>query len=146
MTKHLAILTQPFLSLILDGKKTIESRFSKIQCAPHGVVKSGDIVLMKKPGGQVLGEFTVGKVLYFPNITPDQLQIVKSYSKEICSDHDPHFWESRKDARYVTLMYVTNVIRYKTPVPVTKKDKRGWVVFPSSYQLTLFDSLGKVRE
>lgn len=146
MTKHLAILTQPFLNLILEGKKTIESRFSKVRCAPHGVVQSGDVVLMKKPGGKVLGQFTVGKVLYFPNITPEQFQKVKSYGKEICAEYDPHFWESRKAARYVTLMAVTNVIRYQTPVPVVKKDKRGWVVMREAYQPTLFDTFEKTRE
>ncbi len=146
MTKHLAILTQPFLNLILDGEKTIESRFSKVRCAPHGVVKTGDIVLMKKTGGKVLGEFTVGKVLYFPNITPEQFHTVKSFSKEICANYDEHFWDKRLEARYVTLMYVTNVIRYKEPFSVSKKDKRGWVVMPDVHQPSLFDSLEKTRE
>lgn len=146
MTKHLAILTQPFLNLILEGKKTIESRFSKVRCAPHGIIQTGDIVLMKKPGGKVLGQFTVGKVLYFPNITPEQFKKIQSYGKEICAEYDPQFWESRKQARYVTLMYVTQVIRYQTPVPVDKKDKRGWVVMREAYQPTLFDSFEKTRE
>ncbi len=146
MTKHLAILSQPFLDLILDGKKTIESRFSKVRCAPHGVVKTGDIVLMKKPGGKVLGQFTVGKVLYFPDITPEQFEHVKSHAKEICADYDPHFWETRTAARYVTLMSVLDVVRYETPMSVAKKDKRGWAVIPEIYQPTLFDTIKKTRE
>ena len=62
---HLAIFQQPFLDRILEGKKTIESRFSKVKCSPYGVVDIGDLVLMKKTGGLVLGEFIVSKVESF---------------------------------------------------------------------------------
>jgi hypothetical protein len=31
---HLAVLTEPFCSLLLDRAKTIESRFSRVRCAP----------------------------------------------------------------------------------------------------------------
>ena len=42
--QHLAIFTPPFLDLILEGRKTVEGRFSKVRCAPFGVVQEGDVV------------------------------------------------------------------------------------------------------
>ena len=60
--QHLAIFNPPFLDLILEGRKTIEGRFSKVRCAPFGVVQEGNVVLMKESGGLVKGSFVVVKV------------------------------------------------------------------------------------
>ena len=90
--KHLAIFQQPFLELILAGKKTIESRFSQKKISPYGQINVGDVVLMKKSGGNVLGEFTVKNVLEFEKISRTKLQEIKEkYSKEICSEADQYF-------------------------------------------------------
>ena len=45
---HLAILLEPYLQYILDGTKTVESRFSKNRIAPYNMVEPGDVVLLKK--------------------------------------------------------------------------------------------------
>jgi hypothetical protein len=37
MAVHLAVFVEPYLQLILEGKKSIESRFSANHCAPYGV-------------------------------------------------------------------------------------------------------------
>ncbi len=46
MRHHLAIFTQPWLDLILEGKKTIDSRFTKVLFAPYGKIDVGDLVYM----------------------------------------------------------------------------------------------------
>lgn len=51
--KHIAILRQPFFDMILNGTKTIESRFSMNKCAPYNMVKAGDIILLKETGKDV---------------------------------------------------------------------------------------------
>ncbi len=136
-SKHLAIFTGPFIDLILEGKKTIESRFSKVRCAPYGAVKEGDIVLMKKPGGLVLGEFTVSRVETFNNLNETSLQeMAEKYGKELCADADKNFWERRRDSRYATFMYVSKPIRYDKPFSYPKRDKRGWVVIESASAAT----------
>ena len=45
---HLALLTEPFLSLLMNGAKTIESRFSRVRCAPYGCLARGDVIAVKK--------------------------------------------------------------------------------------------------
>lgn len=139
-TKHLAIFRQPFLDFILEGKKTIESRFSCVRSAPYGVIKKGDIVLLKKSGGLVLGEFTAGKVETFSNLKDKTLRVLsEQYGGQICSDADPNFWQSKKECLYATLIYVTNPIRYKEPYPYPKKDRRGWVIIKKdSSQQSMF--------
>lgn len=129
-SKHLAILRQPFLDLILEGKKTIESRFLMRRFAPYGKIQTGDTVLMKESGGLVLGEFTVSKVDTFSNLTKETFDRIKStYGKEICSDADPTFWEKREHKKYAILINVLNPVRYKKPYNFPKKDMRAWIVF-----------------
>jgi predicted transcriptional regulator len=114
-------------------KKTIESRFSKFRITPYNKVRVGDKIIMKESGGLVFGEFTVGKVKYYDgmNVNKSITEEVKSFSKEICSDEDPKFWESRSQARYVTLITISNVVKYEKPRPCHEKkttDRRGWIV------------------
>src|SRR4051812_46290160 len=52
---HLAVCVEPFLELMLNGRKTIESRFSAVRCPPYLRVNAGDVVLLKRAGGPVLG-------------------------------------------------------------------------------------------
>ncbi len=128
--KHLAVLTQPFLDLILNGEKTIETRFTQVACAPFGKVKTGDLILLKQTGGLVLGEFTAGKVSYFTNMTPEKILELKRFSKEIAADAVTDFWSSRQNARFVTFIEVKSPKRYKKAFPFPKKDRRGWVILP----------------
>src|SRR6266567_8274426 len=116
MSKHLAVFRQPFLDLILEGKKTIESRFAKVRCAPHGVIETGDIVLLKKTGWSVYGEFTVDRVESFTRMQSKEWEALKKYSKEICSDRVKNFWEMRAESNYVTLVWIKDVKRYKEPL------------------------------
>ena len=125
---HLAILVQPFLDLILNGKKTIETRFTKVKCSPFQKVKEGDIILLKQSGGQVIGEMIAGRVEYFSDLTPQKFENLKKYSSEICSEYEDLFWEKRKDARYITFIYVAGVKKYDKPYPFPKKDRRAWVL------------------
>src|SRR5947208_15176323 len=52
---HLAVFVEPFLGYVLDGSKTVESRFSVNRCAPFGKVRQGDVALLKRPGAPVVG-------------------------------------------------------------------------------------------
>jgi predicted transcriptional regulator len=129
MSKHLAVFTSPFIDFILKSKKTIESRFSKVRCAPFGAVDEGDVVLMKESGGLVLGEFTIAKVIAFENLDKNILRMIEQkYRKEICADIDKEFWKKKEKAHYATLLCISNPIRYENPFSFPKKDRRGWVV------------------
>lgn len=135
--QHLAIFTPPFLELILEGKKTVEGRFSKVQCAPFGAVEKGDMVLMKESGGLVIGSFVVAKVESFENLTQDKLKELETrYSESLCSSADPQYWQRRRASRYATLMRVAESTRFEQPFPFPKKDRRGWVVLNEPINVT----------
>ena len=62
---HLGIFTEPYLTYMLEGKKTIESRFSKNKILPYNQISKDDIVIVKKSSGNVVAYFTIKDVLFF---------------------------------------------------------------------------------
>jgi len=122
---HLAVLVDPFLRYILEGRKTVESRFSKNCIAPYRRIGPGDLVLLKAAAGPVVGCFTASWVQCM-ELTSDVLAAVRAkYSAAICADDE--FWAARAEKRYVTLVGVDQP-RVLPPVRVAKSDRRGWIV------------------
>ncbi len=54
---------------VLDGRKTIESRWYKNRTAPWGKIKKGDTIYFKDSGGPIRARAEVKKVKFFENIT-----------------------------------------------------------------------------
>lgn len=123
---HLGIFIEPYLDLIVRGKKKLESRFSIKPCPPYGCVKSGDILFLKKSGGPVIGVCQIGCVV-FHSLRPGLLSdIRRMHSTELCIA-DTNFWDNKLGANYATLLELQNV-HALNPFPIEKRDRRGWVV------------------
>ena len=123
---HLAIFIEPYLTLLLQGKKTVESRFSSVRCAPFQRVRTGDVVLIKRSGGPIVGICEVGQVWSYELDPSSWREIRRSFINELCAQ-DPDFWATRAHASFATLMRVKNVVEV-SPTAWIKRDRRGWVV------------------
>jgi hypothetical protein len=122
---HLGVFVEPFLTYILQKRKTVESRFSVNRIAPYGTVCNGDLLVLKEVSGPVCGICTVHRVWHY-QLTGNSIDdIRRTFAKRICAD-DPEFWESKSRANYVTLMMISTV-RELRPIRIAKKDRRGWV-------------------
>jgi hypothetical protein len=44
---RLAVLREPFLGLMLSGRRTLESRFSRNRIAPYRAIRPGDVVALQ---------------------------------------------------------------------------------------------------
>jgi hypothetical protein len=120
---HLAIMREPFLSFLMAGSKTLESRFSINRVDPFGRVAADDLVLLK--AGAVVGAFVVEDV-EFRELGADGIAPVRrEYDHEIRAD--AAFWASKEDARFASLIRVAHV-RELPHFRVDKRDMRGWVV------------------
>jgi hypothetical protein len=122
---HLAILVEPYMSFVLDGSKTVESRFSRTACAPYGRVSPGDVLLLKRSAGPVIGSCRVSAVWHYRLNETTIGEIQKRFGAALCPQEG--FWEERATAAYATLMRVCDA-RSFPPVEVSKRDRRGWVV------------------
>ena len=126
---HLAVLAEPYLEYILDGSKTIESRFSVNRCAPYRQVERGDIVILKRLSGPVVAVCEVSYVNYYELDTNTVAEIRSLFTSALRAD-DPQFWTDREGAAYATLLRIRNVRRVG-PIKCAKKDRRGWVIIRS---------------
>jgi hypothetical protein len=135
-TLHLAILVEPYLQFILEGKKTVESRFSTRRFAPYNRVEKGDVVLLKQSSGPIVGVCQVSYA-WFYELDPESWRTIKKdFAVAICAQ-DPNFWEQRESASFATLMRIENV-KSISPIKFIKRDRRGWVILhESSGQLQL---------
>lgn len=125
---HFAIMHEPFLGALLAGEKTIESRFSRHRIDPWMRAAEGDLVMVARSGGVVVGHFVVGSVKYFDIGACGLGTIRHQFGDEIQSQLDPQFWEARAAARYATLLGVECPTRCGD-FRLSKRDQRAWISF-----------------
>jgi hypothetical protein len=122
---HLAIFVEPYLDLLLQGKKTIESRFSVNKHAPFEQVRKGDILVLKKSSGPVCGLCKVANV-WFYRLDPSTWPDIERHAEALCMDGSS-FWEKKRAASFATLMQVEDVHRIEE-FAIDKEDPRSWVI------------------
>lgn len=121
---HLGIFTNPYLDLMLQGKKTIESRFSKNKIAPYQKIAPKDTVFIKESGGPIVGFFTVKEVLFFDLKQIDIRDIKEKYNERILATED--FWRQKESSNYATLLKIENLTSIK-PFKIDKKGMQTWI-------------------
>lgn len=133
---HLAIATRPYLEKILAGRKTIESRFAKVRCAPFGIIAPGDTILFKLPGGCIRAAASVRAVQFYGPLDPGGIRaLMKENARELSLDDS--FQRRKQESKYATLIFISDALRLP-PIPVEKRDRRSWVKLNESRQETLF--------
>jgi len=133
---HLAILVNPYLQLLLDGQKTIESRFSINRRAPYAQVQHGDVVLLKRSGGPITGIGLVTDARFY-RLTPEVLQAIRDEFADELGISDPSFWSDRERAAFATLLRLSHV-RTLPPIPYLKRDQRAWIILKQRMAQTTF--------
>jgi ASC-1-like (ASCH) protein len=136
---HLAVFNEPFLSLVFNGQKKIESRFSINKISPYGKVKKGDVIILKESGGFVTGIFVAGDVKFFDNLQQSVLEEIEiKFGEHICSACDKDFWKNRDRAKYASLIEVKKVKKL-SPFKIGKNDRSGWSVVRAGVASSLFE-------
>jgi hypothetical protein len=123
---HLGVFVEPYLHYVLEGTKTIESRFSTRRFAPYRCVQAGDVLLLKKSAGPVVGLCTIAHA-WFYHLDENSWDCIKTQFTTALRAEDPEFWVQRQGAEFATLMRVSHV-HHITPIPFPKRDRRGWAV------------------
>ena len=126
MQYHLAIVDQATLYAILSGAKIIESRLTKVACAPYGRILPGDLLYLKIAGGDVCATATAHAVYFEAALTPDRIRtLARSYAQDLCWHSG--WLEHHLDAKYCTLIWLADV-RPFGPLPYKQKGRSGWLV------------------
>jgi len=121
---HLGVFSEPYLTKMLNGTKTIESRFSKHKILPYQKIAKNDIVLVKKSSGMVVAYFTIKEVLFF-DLCETSISFIKDkYNKELCVDDE--FWKLKENSRYATLIRIDHMVLLQ-PFAIHKKGMQTWI-------------------
>lgn len=129
---HLGVFVEPFLEAILDGRKTVESRFALHKCAPFARVRPGDVILLKRSGGPVVGIAVAGEARYYELDARKLDDIRERYASQIFAEDD-EFWEARAEKRFATLIDIDEVAKIDN-IEIEKRDRRGWVTYTTASQ------------
>jgi hypothetical protein len=113
----------------------VETRFAKRPCPPYEKVSYGDVLLLKRAGGEITGICEVERV-WFYRLVPGSLEIIKEQFGEAICPQNGQFWTDRAEKSVATLMRIKNVSKV-TGIRIEKKDRRGWVVFQEDSQLLM---------
>ena len=115
MKQHIAIFVGDAIEDILIGKKTMESRFSLAKVVPYGEIAKDDVIFLKKSAGDIFGKVVVDNVLYYDNLKPQSMQILrKEYSKELCASGE--FWHKIAKSKYLILIFLKKPLRFVMPL------------------------------
>jgi|GEM_PF-4959482 len=125
---HLAFMTPSYLKLVLDGKKTIESRFYGTM-REHSAM-SCDIdheILFKRTGGNVEAISVALKVHRYRGLTPVKMQEIEAeFNDRICAN--AAFWEAKRDSRQGILIELAPVIKHHIDAALLPTSREGWLV------------------
>jgi hypothetical protein len=126
---HVAVFVEPYLSFLLDGTKTVESRFSVNRCAPFQRAAEGDLILVKRSGGGIVAVCEIASKWYY-ELDHSAWSIIKERFAVPLAVRSRAFWDERENACYASLFKVRH-LRVIDPLPFEKRDRRGWVVLNS---------------
>jgi ASC-1-like (ASCH) protein len=138
---HVAILKDAPLEKILNGRKTIESRWLANKSAPWGRVAAGDTVFFKRSGGDVEARARVNDVRQYENVD-DHLAsaIIKTHGTALAIDENSlGQWHNRAKTR-CCLLFLDDITHIE-PFPI---DKEGFGAM--SAWLCLRDGIASVKK
>jgi len=112
-----------FTKKILDGEKTIESRWYKTRKAPWGRIRENDTVFFKDAGKPATAKAMVTDVISFEELIPRKVKkILNKYYKDlgIPKNEISNFYQRFKNKRYCILIFLKNPKEIK-PFKINKK-------------------------
>lgn len=124
---HLAIMDKETINMILSGKKTIESRFSKNKISPFNKVTVGETVYLKESGKEIVASFEIKQIEFYDNLTTQKVEYIKKKYNKFINAPDS-YWNCKLNSNYGTLMYVENVEKIE-PIKILKKGRQGFASY-----------------
>ena len=124
---HIAILRKKYFNLILNGEKTIESRFSFNKIAPYKQIKVGETVYLKETGKHITAKAKVKDVKFF-ELTSSVVEDIRiKYGKDI-GVTELSAWEEIKRKKFGTLVWLEQVETIPE-IMISRSCGTAWFVF-----------------
>lgn len=128
---HVAVLLPDYVRSILEGRKTIESRFSINRVEPFGRVRTGDRIYFKARGGPIAVTALAADVESREGLAPaDVLAIRRALNHSILANDE--YWRIKRRARFVTLIALHAVEPVVFGPAHPPFHGRAWVTLPDA--------------
>lgn len=101
----MAIVHEWVAHALLQGEKTIESRFARDRRPPFGRIASGDTVYFRVAGGSYAAHAVVRRVLCEQGLTPAKVRTLEAQHRSAIGG-DEAYWRRARSARCVTLLWL----------------------------------------
>jgi ASC-1-like (ASCH) protein len=131
-------LKKVYVEAIINGDKTVESRFTKTRKAPLGQIACGDVVFLKESSGPVRAVARVGKVEEYYDLGCGEVDELKEKFNKYIRGEKP-YWIEKKESRYAVLVWLKNV-KLIPAITISKKDWRAWVVLTTEKNYGLLEN------
>lgn len=127
---------------ILNGQKTIESRWYQTKRLPWGKIGAGDSVYFKNSGEPIIVKATVDRIIQFQDLTPSKVKaILLEYgdSDGIGEPEIPIFFERFKTKKYCILIFLKKPQKI-APFEINKKgfgSQTAWITIKNINQIKI---------
>ncbi|KAA0212782.1 MAG: ASCH domain-containing protein [Leptolyngbya sp. PLA3] len=102
---HLAVIHPTYARLILEGRKTIESRLSRVCRIPHNHVAPGERIYFLARRADLIVTAIADQVVSLADLSPgDVSRLRRTFNAHIAAD--AAYWHAKRDARYATLIWL----------------------------------------
>lgn len=127
MAVHVAILKREYIAMILDGRKVIESRLSKVACPPFDCIEPDERVYLKVSGGPFAARAVAGDVITHADLTPDDVRDIEQRYRPAIGGDDA-YWQAKQAARFGTLIRLREVEPIDVGPRFKPQNMRAWYV------------------
>ncbi len=132
MSVHVAILVSPYPRLILEGRKTVESRFSRLRREPFGAIRPGDRIYFKLSGGPFVATAVAERVWMADRITPEKMDRIRERHNEAICAPDAYWAGKRGETRFATLIWLRDAAPTRLAPRYRSQKMRAWYVLPDA--------------
>lgn len=129
MTDHVAITLPRYIHLILQGRKTIETRLSRQPIAPYHKITPGDRIYFKASAGPYMATALASEVFFFANLTPARIRTLRQlFNHAVCAE--PAYWQNKSTSRYATFIFLDQVCPARHGPALSPSRGLAWFVLP----------------
>lgn len=128
---HVAVLKQPYVTMLLQGEKSIECRLTRTQRPPFGAIEPGERILFKQSSGPYRAAALVDHVLFERDLTPRRVrEIQRDYNDRIRGEES--YWAVKTNARYCSLIWLREIEPIDRGPTLSRLQGRAWITLPDS--------------
>ena len=133
---HLAIYNtkaygDDYIKLMLEGIKTVDSKFMFRRTVPYKCISIGDVIYLKESSGPIRGRIRVDAVVDQALQDPQEvMEFLAPHCLQLGIKDEAHLmrvWEANVAKRYVTQWRMSCPEPIAYPVYIIKHDMRIWI-------------------